>query len=585
MHPQRALHANSAVLHLVTVRWRTASLVAAATVVAIAWYSSFTAGAELRLIDLARLSQTESSGGVLGAVARWWSAVSAVPWRADVAIGLVQAACIPVVLIAIVRRTGSLAVAAAVAAVLFALSLPAHWLGRPLGVDPALAVLGLVVVFAAYVDGGARSRRAMPIAGFVAAASAGWPIVPIAVLALLRRDRRTAEVAIAAALGTIVRMVLGISPSHAFGVWSASEPHADLGLHLVFWAVVFTPAALFVATRPAVTEPLARFVRANAVLPSALAAVVLAVAGTFLADGSAAIFAACAALLLIAGLSVAKRESSAVRIGALVCAAVFVFAGAADRVRHPPPDDAASVAVDQSSVHDAAAVNGSLIVVERGDDSVSRRFPPFVLTYLAARPITVQYAVQPPPAAAGGVVEATAHGLVRIDPSLHALHALDGARRSVRYDLYAHRLAGKINSSQHESTPSGLGVVPSFVLAGPDRQVPTITVLAGYSWTFDRVPVSPKSRLVFVGTKAFPVGHEARATVTVTFPGRRPVVADTDLPPADPSGLAAWQFRSIPLDPPRTTFARIVLSASSPSGYNLGDWASFGLPSIVGPSR
>jgi hypothetical protein len=573
------------VLRFVTLRWRTASLVAGATLVAIAWYASFTAGAELRLVDFARLAQTESSGGVLGAVARWWFALSTVPWRADLAIGLVQAACIPVVLIAIVRRTGSLAVAVATAAVILAFSLPAHWLGRPLGADPALAVLGLVVVFAGYLDGGARARRAMPIAGFAAALSAGWPIVPIAVLALLRRDRTTAEVAIAAALATVVRMVLGIPPSHAFGTWSASEPHAELGLQIVFWAVVFVPAVLFVATRPAVREPLARFVRADTLLPPALAAVVLGIAGTFLADGSAAIFAACAALLLVVGLSVAKRESPAVRIGALVCAVVFVAAGAADRVRHPPPDDAASVAVDESSVRDAAAVNGSLIVVDRGDDSVSRRFPPFVLTYLAARPVTVQYAAQPPPAAAGGIVEATAHGLVRIDPSLRALRSLDDARRSVRYDLYAHRRDGKINSSQHESTPSGLGVIPSFVLTGPDRQVPTITVLAGYTWTFDHVPVSPKSSLVFAGTKAFPVGHAARATVTVTFPGRRPIVADTELPPADPSGLAAWQFRSIPLDPPRTVIARIVFSASSPSGYNLADWASFGLPSIVGPPR
>jgi|GEM_PF-4376757 len=578
-----ALHANSPMQRFVTLRWRTPTVIAGATLVAIAWYASFTASAELRLLDFARLAQTQSNGGLLGDVARWWLWICAVPWRPDLAIGLVQAACIPVALILVIRRTGSVAVAVATAAVLLAFALPAHWLGRPLGIGPALAVLGLVVVFAGYAEGGVRARREMLIASFVAALSAGWPIVPVAVLALSRRNRMTAEVAIAAALGVVVRVLLGVRASDSAGVWSASEPHAFLGLRLVFWAVVFTPALLFVVTRPPIAQRLARFAGADASPALALAAVVLGVAGTFLADGSAAVFAACAALVLVAGLIVANRDSALIRIGALAFAVVVVSAGAVNRAQHPTPDDAAWVAADQRSVRDAAAVNGSLIVVDRGDDSVARRFPPFLLTYLADRSVGVRYAAQPPPAAPGGVVEATAHGLVRIDPSLRALRALDDARRGLRYDLYAHRLDGKINSRQHEQTPSGFGVIPSFVLTGPDRQVPTITVLSGYTWTFDNVVVRPKSSLVFVAAKAFPVGKDAGGTVTVTFPGQRPIIVETDLPPADPSGVAAWRFRSIPLDPPRTTVARIVFSASSPSRSALGDWASFGMPGIVGP--
>jgi hypothetical protein len=207
-----------------------------------------------------------------------------------------------------------------------------------------------------------------------------------------------------------------------------------------------------------------------------------------------------------------------------------------------------------------------------------------VLTYLAARPIAVQYAGQPPPTARGGVIEAIPRGLIRIDPSVRAVHALDEARRSVRYDLYAHRSDGVINSRQHEATPSGLGVVPSFSLAGPYGQVPTITVLSGYAYTFDHIAVSPGYRLVFVATKPLPTGNAARATVTITYPGQHALAYDTDVPPADPSGIAAWRFASIPLNPPRTTFARIVFSASSPSGSNFGDWVSFGEPSVVGAS-
>jgi hypothetical protein len=180
------------------------------------------------------------------------------------------------------------------------------------------------------------------------------------------------------------------------------------------------------------------------------------------------------------------------------------------------------------------------------------------------------------------VVEATARGLLRIDPSLRAMRALEEARRRVRYDLYAHRLEGTINSRKHEGTPSGQGVIPSFILPGPDRQVPTITVLSGYSYSFDRVAVSPRSSLVFVATKALAAGNPARGTVTITYPGQRAVAFDTDVPPADSSGIAAWQFRSIPLNPPQPTFAKIVFSASSPSGANYGDWVSFGAPLIVG---
>jgi hypothetical protein len=569
-------------LRFVTLRWRTAAVIAGATLVAIAWYATFTPSAESRLLDTARLWQAQSNGGLVGAIAGWWLSVCADPWRPDLVIGLVQAACIPAALILVIRRNGSIAAAVATAAVLLALALPAHWLGRPLGIGPAFAVLGLVVVFAGYADGGVAVRAEMLIASFVAALSAGWPIVPVAVLALLRRHRTTTVVAAAAGLGVVVRVLLGIRAFDAAGIWSASEPHAFLGLRLVFWAVVFTPALLFVVTRPPIAQRLTRLAGGGASPALAAAAVVLGVAGTFLADGSAAVFAACAALVLVAALSIVKRDSAVVRIAVLASAVVVSSAGAVYRVQHPPPDDAELVAGEQRSIRDAVAVNGSLIVVDRSGENVQRRFPPFLLSYLAGRTVGVRYLTQVPSNAPGGVLEATVHGVVRIDPSMRALYALDEARRDMRSDLYAHRLDGKINSQRHEGTPSGLGVIPSFDVAGPDRTVPTITVLPGYTWSFDHVAVSPNSSLVFVATKAFPVGHPARGTVTITYQGQGPHAFDTDLPPADPSGIATWQFRAIPLNPPRTTFAKIVFSASSPSGYNVGDWASFGAPAIVG---
>ena len=569
---------------LMTLRRRTPTVIAVATLVAIAWYASFAASAELRLLDFARLTQAQSNGGLLGALARWWLSVCAVQWRPDLAIGLVQAACIPVALMLFIRRTGSVAVALAAAAMLLAFGLPTHWLGRPLGVGPAFGVLGLVVVFAGCAQGHARARREMLIASFVGALSAGWPIVAVAALALLRRDRASTEIAIAAALAIVVRTFLGVPAFDAAGIWSAAEPRAFLGLRVIFWAVVLTPALLYIVTRPPVAQRLARVAGASTLPTLALAALVLGVAGTFLADGSAAVFAACAALVFVAGLVVADHDSTPVRISALAFAVVVAIASAVNRAQHPPPDDAALVAGERESVRDAVAVNGSLIVVDRGDTTVPRRFPPVLLTYLAGRSVSVHYAAQPPSTVPGGVVEATAHGLVRIDPSLHAVRALDDARRNLRYDLYEHRLDGKINFRHAEQTPSGLGVIPSFPLAGPDGQIPTITVLSGYTWTFDNVVVPPKSSLVFVATKVLPVGMDVRGTVTVTFAGRRPIVTETDLPPADQSGVSSWRFRSIPLYPPRTTVARIVFAATSPSGTALGDWASFGLPSIVGPS-
>ena len=569
-------------LRFVTLRWRTPIIGAISAVVAIAWYASVTASAEMRLLDFARLAQAQSTGGIIGAVALWWLRVCAVPWRPDLTVALAQAACIAVAAMLIVRRTGSVAVAVATAAVLLAFALPAHWLGRPLGVGPAFAVLGTVIVFAGCAEGSLRARREMLISSFIAALSAGWPVVPIATLMLLRRDRMTAELAAAAALGVAARVLLGVRVLDAAGVWSASEPHAFLGLRLIFWFLVLTPALLFVITRPVVAQWLARFAGANALAPLVPAAVVLGVAGTFLAEGSAAVYAACAVLVLVVALIAGNRDSALVRSGALAFAVVVLCAGAVNRAQHPVPDDAAWVADERRSVHDAAAVNGSVTVVDRGDASAVRRFPPFVLSYLAGGPVRVRYAAQPSPTMTGGVVEATAHGLVRIDPDLRAFDALDAARRRLRYDLYAHRLDGAINSRHPEQTPSGAGVIPSFVLTGPDRQVPTITVLSGYSWTFDKVLIRPKSSLVFVVTKPLPLGRDARGTVTVTFSGRRPIIVETDLPPADPSGPAVWRFRSVPLDPPRPTVARIVFATSSPSGTALGDWASFGMPSIVG---
>ena len=118
-------------------------------------------------------------------------------------------------------------------------------------------------------------------------------------------------------------------------------------------------------------------------------------------------------------------------------------------------------------------------------------------------------------------------------------------------------------------------------LRGPFGEVPTITVVAAFSYSLDRVPVQPGSRLVYLAAKVFPVGENVRASVGIQIAGGRRVEHHDDLPPAPPGGPLSWQFRSIAIPATRRTTARIVFTATSAGGRNVGDWAAFGAPVIV----
>jgi hypothetical protein len=566
------------------LRRRSAAVLALLTVVAIAWNAALSDAPQARLSDFARLSELERSRTVLAPLAALWSDFCSSAWRMQAVEALVQLAAVGVVAWAVRTRSASTA-ATAIAGILLAVSsLPAHWLGRPLGILDCIALLALAFVFA---ELGGRMHRAALLATCIATAAGGWPFIPLLAVAAVRRDRAALQALGAGVIGLFFRVLAGTpQPAELFGV----NPSADAvlrGVKLLIAAAVLAPAVVFALTRAHVRSALNRWIAAaQADAPLVAAALVLLVSAAVLQQRALAVFAAESAALIgfapIGGV-LAKRFSG-VRYGVVALAAAIACAGFAVRVIPHPADDALRIAHDRRVLRAPVTGNGSpVIVVDHGNAALRERYPAYVLSYLAGRPLDVRYAETVPATGDAVVFDAQAGGIERVDRNLKALRALSAARCTVRFDFLAH--AGTINQDVHVETPSGKGVIPNWEVATPAGPLSTLTVLSPFTYRFERVPVRRGDRLVYAVAKAMPSGNAMRGSVRIEIPGRPARVVDDELQPADPTlGSREWHYRSIPLDVQRDTTVRVVFAALTTTSQNLGDWAAFGSPAVVGDS-
>lgn len=563
------------------MRRRSVAVLALLTVFAIAWNAALSDTPQARLSDFARLSELEHSRTLLAPLAALWSDFCSSAWRMQAVEALVQLAAVGVVAWAVRTRSASTA-ATAVAGILLAVSsLPAHWLGRPLGILDCIALLALTFVFA---ELGGRMHRAALVAACIATAAGGWPFIPVVAAAAVRRDRAALEALGASVIGLFFRALAGTpQPAELFGV--NPSPDAVLrGVKLLIAAAVLAPAVVFALTRAHVRSALRRWIAAaQADAPLVVAALVLLVSAVVLQQRALAVFAAESAALIgfapIGG--VLANRLSGVRYGVVGLAAVIVCAGLAVRVIPQPTGDALRIAHDRGVLRAPGIGNGSpVIVVDHANPVLRARYLAYILSYLAGRPLDVRYAETVPAGESAVILDAQAGGVERVDLNLKVLRALSAARCTVRFDFLAH--TGTIDQDVHVETPSGKGVIPNWDLTTPAGPLPTLTVVSPFTYRYERVPVRRGDRLVYAVAKAMPSGYAMRGSVRIKIPGRPVRVVDDQLEPADTALVSReWHYRSIPLDVQRDTTARVVFAALTTAGQNLGDWAAFGSPAVV----
>jgi len=566
------------------MRRSTAALVAILALAAVWWAGAWSTTGE-RVEQYARLQALAGAPGVLGALADRWDAFVSDPGRLELTVLLLYLACLAAALAAAWLAGRSAVLAAGAGLVLVASPFPGSWIDRPLGAVQGLAVLGGIVLVAAALRGGPRAEAISAGAGGLAVLAAGWPLLALVPLAFAAGAPRTAPRLLAAALVALaVRAAIGVPPADLAGSWDPSARHAVDALRTIVFLLAALPAVAYAATRPALAPRLRaaaeRLGRRR--VAAGAAAVVLALAAGLLghAAGGAALFLAETTVVLIAVDLLAAGASLPVLRTAGAVGGAVVLLGAAHRLAGPPADDAARVARDRATLR-AAAPAGSIVVVEDPSGPFARWYAPAVVDYLAGRGLDVTYRPDVPERLDRPVLMVTDGGLNRVDRTAAALRELDAARKDLSVDLQAQAAAGRINDPRPVGTPSGHGVIPAFPLAAVGPPIAAITVISGYTYTFERIPVAPGSRLVYADAKVFSVGGDARATVRIEVPGRPAVVVQDDLPPGPVAGPRAWRFRSVPIPAVRPAVARIVFAASSPGGNSTGNWVAFAQPAVV----
>ncbi|MDB5092015.1 MAG: hypothetical protein JWO85_116 [Candidatus Eremiobacteraeota bacterium] len=543
---------------------------------ALVWFAAVGTTNAARVDDLVRMIELGRPHSVLSFVERWWLGTSDAGW-VSLAIAALQICCIVLCAGFAWALTRSVALGAAVGALALVSPFPEQWLGTPSGLADGVTVTALLVVFGTLLLGGdSRLRNA---AAFAAVLVSGWPLAPLAAVAIVLRNSAGWWLVVAGVSALGVRAALGYPLWALGGHATLFGPYVVVALRGLVLCAAAIPAIIY-----AVRGPAARWIRRGTRAQRALllAALVLVLTAGFLASAPAACFCAEAGILLVAMSVAAPRAGIAsVRNACLVVSAVFVVVSVTVRMQPAAADNSPSVAQDRATLR-AIAGAPAIVLVDHGDTLYRARYSKDVLAFLAGHALDVRYEKQPPSVVAGPVIEAGPSGLQRIDESLRAMLAFEGSRAHVVDDIAARSRDGRINDRTPQGTPSGLGVVPSMTLPGPHGAIGSIVVLSTFTYTFDRVRVRPGQRLVYLVAKALPTGTAAGATVTIDVPGRSPLTVQDEVAPAPPWGSLRWEYRSVVLPVAAPSFVNIRFAASSPSGRNIGDWVAYGAPAIVG---
>jgi hypothetical protein len=148
-----------------------------------------------------------------------------------------------------------------------------------------------------------------------------------------------------------------------------------------------------------------------------------------------------------------------------------------------------------------------------------------------------------------------------------------------RFDFLKNYEKGKINSFQKVSTPTGAGVLkmdwPSAL--GIEK---TLTVIAGFSYSYDKVSIKQNDFLSFTAGIPFDTSDGALAYIDITAKnGERRRIFQAELAPATKNGII-WESFQVPFKPYAGQEVSITFGTDAIGSPN-ADWIAFGSPRIL----
>lgn len=141
--------------------------------------------------------------------------------------------------------------------------------------------------------------------------------------------------------------------------------------------------------------------------------------------------------------------------------------------------------------------------------------------------------------------------------------------------------SGHISDTSHVDTPTGKGalVMPWDTAIGPRT---SLTVISGFSYRYDSVPVPANAQLRFAVGQVYPSPQPARAIVRIRHDdGESAVVFSRDLTPPKKGDGILFETVSVPLQAYAGQQTSVSFSVESPGGDSSGHWVAFVDPRIV----
>jgi hypothetical protein len=141
--------------------------------------------------------------------------------------------------------------------------------------------------------------------------------------------------------------------------------------------------------------------------------------------------------------------------------------------------------------------------------------------------------------------------------------------------------SGHISDTSHADTPTGKGalVMPWSTAIGPRA---SLTVISGFSYRYDGVPVPANAQLRFAVGQVYPSTQPARAIVRIRYDdGESALVFSRDLNPPKKGEGIPFETVSVPLQAYAAQKVSVSFSVESPGGDSTGHWVAFVDPRIV----
>lgn len=168
--------------------------------------------------------------------------------------------------------------------------------------------------------------------------------------------------------------------------------------------------------------------------------------------------------------------------------------------------------------------------------------------------------------------------LVDVTDELHRLNQLN--QKDVVVDFIKQFTEGSINDTRDVETPSRKGafLMPWSTVTG-ERE--TLTVLSGFSYKYDQLPVPADGALVFDIGMVYPSRQSARAIITVSYANHSEIIFKRDLNP--PEKGVPLKFAPVALSLEKFSGRRVSVSFSveSPGGDSSGHWVAFAGPRLI----